>query len=112
MRPDPIGLHRGGHRQIAGEAQGVAPQGLGETMQYDIHQGLGPVATETGLQGQSQTGTFSGERDLLQDDILKAAGGQGLNNVYQRPAMFSAARTDADLHCVPGHGSSFAVRDG
>src|SRR5215469_4572860 len=81
-------------------------------MQDDVHQRLGSIASKTFLQRQSQTDTLSGERDLLQYDIVKAAGSQGLNNVHQRPAMFSTARTGADLHRVSGHGSSFAVRDG
>src|SRR5207253_8315847 len=80
--------------------------------QDDIHQRLGSVTSEAYLQGQSQTDTLSGERDLLQEDMLKSAGSQGLNYVHQRPAMFSTARTDADLRRVPGHGSSFAVREG
>ena len=47
-------------------------------MQNDIHQRLGSVTSEAYLQGQSQTDTLSGERDLLQEDMPKAAGGQGL----------------------------------
>src|SRR5438132_3267873 len=77
-------------------------------MEDDIHQGLGPVASEVCLQGEGQADPLSGERNLLQDDMLEATGGQGLNDVHQRPAMSSAAGTGANLHHVPGHGSSSA----